>query len=70
MNGVVERGLPNYFAQGARFAVSRERLMQHPRAYYVRLLDEISHHTDPWQGYYYEYLWFQMTAAAEGQSER
>merc|ERR1712228_1079239 len=59
-----EEGVPILFSQGARFAVSREQLLQHPKSYYERLLQVIASEQDPWQSYYYEFLWSRIVAAS------
>ena len=45
------------FAQGARFAVGRERIRSRPREYYQKLLSTLSHNEDPIAGYWMEYMW-------------
>jgi hypothetical protein len=47
-----------FFAQGARFAVSRERIHQRPREEYVALLNEVSQSSDPCANYMNEWLWY------------
>merc|ERR1719473_1955900 len=47
-----------FFAQGARFAVSRERIHQRPREEYVALLNEVSQSNDPCANYMNEWLWY------------
>jgi len=44
-------------AQGARFAASREAIRRRPRSYYERLL-AMCNHSDPWVGYYLEWMWW------------
>eukprot|EP00667_Euglena_gracilis_P002388 EG_transcript_2389 len=46
-----------FFAQGARFAASREAIRARPKAYYAGLLEHMNHQ-DPWAGYYLEWLWY------------
>eukprot|EP00405_Crypthecodinium_cohnii_P010419 CAMPEP_0206443406 /NCGR_PEP_ID=MMETSP0324_2-20121206/14346_1 /ASSEMBLY_ACC=CAM_ASM_000836 /TAXON_ID=2866 /ORGANISM="Crypthecodinium cohnii, Strain Seligo" /LENGTH=498 /DNA_ID=CAMNT_0053911329 /DNA_START=48 /DNA_END=1544 /DNA_ORIENTATION=- len=50
-----------YYAQGARFAVSRERLQQRSKAYYQALLDGVSGDVDPCLNYLYEMSWYYVT---------
>mmetsp|Transcript_2007 Transcript_2007/g.4097 ORF Transcript_2007/g.4097 Transcript_2007/m.4097 type:complete len:530 (-) Transcript_2007:103-1692(-) len=45
------------FGQGARFGVSADSLRSKPKAYYLRLLNEVSGSNDPYQGYYNEWMW-------------
>ena len=45
------------FPQGARFAVSASAIHAHPKSYYEALLATVSHSTDPWAGYYIEWMW-------------
>jgi len=47
-----------FFSQGARFAVSRERIHQRPREEYVALLNEVSRSSDPCANYMNEWLWY------------
>uniref|UniRef100_A0A7S2VPI8 Uncharacterized protein n=1 Tax=Zooxanthella nutricula TaxID=1333877 RepID=A0A7S2VPI8_9DINO len=48
------------FAQGARFAVSRERIRARPREYYSNLLSFVSKQTDPVEGYFIEAMWYDI----------
>ena len=45
------------FGQGARFGVSADSLRSKPKAFYSRLLNEVSGSNDPYQGYYNEWMW-------------
>jgi len=45
------------FVQGARFAVSRERILKRPRAYYEALLERVSHSRNPLEGFFLEAMW-------------
>jgi hypothetical protein len=47
-----------YFAQGARFAASSEAIRSRPKAYYQKLLEAMSVDSDPWMGYYLEWVWY------------
>mmetsp|Transcript_94655 Transcript_94655/g.197743 ORF Transcript_94655/g.197743 Transcript_94655/m.197743 type:complete len:382 (+) Transcript_94655:236-1381(+) len=47
-----------HYAQGARFAVSRERVHQRTKAYYQRLLDSVSSEQDPCLNYLFEFAWY------------
>jgi len=49
-----------HYAQGARFAVSRDRIRQRSKAFYERLLGFVSSDIDPCQNYLYEYAWYYM----------
>jgi len=51
------RPLTLAFSQGARFAVSRQRIRSRTRAYYEALLREVSEEVDPLQGYFLEAMW-------------
>jgi hypothetical protein len=46
-----------YYAQGAQFSISRRMIQQNSKEYYKSLLDELSYHINPYQGYYMEWLW-------------
>jgi hypothetical protein len=48
------------FTQGARFAVAREKILRHPKVHYERLLATLSHHADPYSGYFMEWLWSEL----------
>lgn len=52
MPGDVAASTTLSFAQGARFAVSRETIRARPLAYYQRLLKTVSQSADPAAGYY------------------
>jgi len=47
-----------YFSQGARFAVSRERIRQRPKAFYQHLLEMVSMDESPCAGFFNEWLWY------------
>jgi len=46
-----------FFAQGARFAASRERIQQRPKEYYEHLLELVSEDSDPCANYFNEWVW-------------
>jgi len=48
------------FVQGARFAVSRERIQSRPRSFYVDLLALLSESKDPLEGYFLETMWYDV----------
>mmetsp|Transcript_72589 Transcript_72589/g.132606 ORF Transcript_72589/g.132606 Transcript_72589/m.132606 type:complete len:442 (-) Transcript_72589:113-1438(-) len=54
-----------FFTQGARFAASRDRILQRPKSYYQTLLDLISSDQDPCWNYFNEWAWFYMIGAPE-----
>jgi hypothetical protein len=54
-----------FFSQGARFAVSRARIRQRPRAFYQRLLDLVSESKSPCQGFFNEWLWYYIMGAPD-----
>jgi hypothetical protein len=47
-----------FFSQGARFAVSRDRIRQRPRSFYQSLLQKLSGNVDPCHNYFNEWLWY------------
>merc|ERR1719443_178381 len=49
-----------FFPQGARFAVSREKIQRRPKADYERLLATLSNDEDPYSGYFMEWLWSEL----------
>jgi len=51
------------FAQGSRFAVSRERIQARPRDFYVELLAVLSQSQDPLEGYFLETMWYDVFSA-------
>eukprot|EP00667_Euglena_gracilis_P003928 EG_transcript_3941 len=53
-----------FFAQGARFAASREAIQARPKAYYAKLL-AFMNHQDPWAGYYMEWLWYYILGGSD-----
>jgi len=58
------------FAQGARFAVSRERIRSRPLRYYARLLNLLSRHRGPTEGYWMEASWYDVFHPELVQSRR
>eukprot|EP00466_Bigelowiella_natans_P015623 jgi/Bigna1/127230/aug1.4_g1938 len=48
------------FANGARFAASKQRIRMRPKSYYEDLLELVSWHTDPIQGFYLEAMWYDV----------
>lgn len=48
------------FAQGARFALSRQRIHSRPRSFYARLLEILSKENDPVEGYWLEASWYDV----------
>merc|ERR1711988_197115 len=49
-----------FFSQGARFAVSRDRIHQRPREEYMDMLEQVSGASDPCANYLNEWLWYYM----------
>jgi hypothetical protein len=49
-----------FFAQGARFAVSKEKIHQRPREEYVDMLNQVSESSDPCANYMNEWLWYYL----------
>jgi hypothetical protein len=47
-----------FFSQGARFAVSKDRIHQRPREEYMDLLNSVSASEDPCENYMNEWLWY------------
>merc|ERR1711998_266699 len=47
-----------FFSQGARFAVSRDRIHERSREEYMDLLAEVSGSRDPCANYMNEWLWY------------
>eukprot|EP00405_Crypthecodinium_cohnii_P053209 CAMPEP_0206605820 /NCGR_PEP_ID=MMETSP0325_2-20121206/50719_1 /ASSEMBLY_ACC=CAM_ASM_000347 /TAXON_ID=2866 /ORGANISM="Crypthecodinium cohnii, Strain Seligo" /LENGTH=484 /DNA_ID=CAMNT_0054121589 /DNA_START=23 /DNA_END=1477 /DNA_ORIENTATION=- len=56
-----EGGILQY-AQGARFAVSKERILARPRSFYERLLETLSMDADPCINYIMEWAWYYIFA--------
>lgn len=54
-----------FFAQGARFAVSRERIWQRPKSHYEELLREVSADVDPCVNYLNEWFWNYLIGAPQ-----
>ena len=48
------------FANGGRFAVSRDRILRRPQKYYKNLLRELSKSVNPIEGYYMETMWYDV----------
>lgn len=48
------------YTQGARFAVSRERVLRRPLEYYAELLLSVSSGVDPEEGYWMEVSWYDI----------
>eukprot|EP00542_Grammatophora_oceanica_P015665 CAMPEP_0194029340 /NCGR_PEP_ID=MMETSP0009_2-20130614/3085_1 /TAXON_ID=210454 /ORGANISM="Grammatophora oceanica, Strain CCMP 410" /LENGTH=651 /DNA_ID=CAMNT_0038668971 /DNA_START=60 /DNA_END=2015 /DNA_ORIENTATION=+ len=48
------------FANGGRFAVSRERILTRPLEYYEDLLEELANDVNPIEGYYMESMWYDV----------
>lgn len=53
-----EKPLTLAFAQGARFAVSRDRIHTRPQEYYAALLEQLSRSVMPMEGYWMEAAWY------------
>jgi hypothetical protein len=49
-----------FFPQGARFAVSREKVHKRPKSDYERLLTVLSNDEDSYAGYFMEWLWSEL----------
>lgn len=49
-----------FFTQGARFAASRERIRQRPKADYVNILKLLNSKKDPCHNYLNEWVWYYM----------
>jgi hypothetical protein len=47
-----------FFSQGARFAVSRDRIRQRPKEFYKALLEKVRANEDPCHNYFNEWLWY------------
>lgn len=54
-----------HYAQGARFAVSRDRIRQRSRAFYKRLLASVGVDSDPCLNYLYEWAWYYILGKPE-----
>jgi len=54
-----------HFAQGARFAASRARIHQRPKAFYEKLLALVSKESDPCMNYLYEWVWYYIIGMPE-----
>mmetsp|Transcript_15820 Transcript_15820/g.41878 ORF Transcript_15820/g.41878 Transcript_15820/m.41878 type:complete len:336 (-) Transcript_15820:439-1446(-) len=48
------------FAQGARFAMSRERIHARPKEYYARMLVALSKEKNPQEGFWMEAVWWDV----------
>jgi len=55
-----------YYSQGARFALSRERIRQRPREFYEQLLRTVDSDVDPTAGVFAELLWYYIPGRAGG----
>jgi len=47
-----------FFTQGARFAASRERIQERPKAFYEVLLAKLDKDLDPCHNYFNEWIWY------------
>jgi len=54
-----------FFTQGARFAASRERIHQRPKAFYEELLHKLDKDEDPCHNYFNEWVWFYVIGKPE-----
>jgi len=54
-----------YYAQGARFAVSRDRIRQRSKAFYESLLTLLSTDVDPCLNYLFEWAWYYIIGKPE-----
>jgi hypothetical protein len=50
--------LPYKMHPNGIFAVRRELILQHPKAYYEKLIKEVNWHVDPVEGYFFERSWY------------
>jgi hypothetical protein len=57
------------FAQGSRFAVSKEKILSRPKEQYAALLETLSHNEDPYSGYFMEWLWSELFLGSETHCE-
>mmetsp|Transcript_100986 Transcript_100986/g.324238 ORF Transcript_100986/g.324238 Transcript_100986/m.324238 type:complete len:624 (-) Transcript_100986:256-2127(-) len=55
-----------YYAQGARFAASRDRIRGRPKEHYEKLLHAMAAHIDPCLGYFVEYFWWYLIGLPTG----
>jgi hypothetical protein len=46
-----------YIPYSGIIAISKEHILQHPRSYYERLMDELSYSSNPEVGHYFERSW-------------
>jgi len=53
-----------HWAQGARYAVTREQIRKRPRYEYETLLALVSHHQDPWAGYFLEWFFYPILTSS------
>eukprot|EP00928_Gymnodinium_smaydae_P012930 TRINITY_DN14722_c0_g1_i10.p1 TRINITY_DN14722_c0_g1~~TRINITY_DN14722_c0_g1_i10.p1 ORF type:complete len:3728 (+),score=644.46 TRINITY_DN14722_c0_g1_i10:172-11355(+) len=58
------------FAQGAIFAVSRERIHRRPKEYYANLLSYVSREKHPVEGYFLEASWYDVFHPEKLQANR
>lgn len=56
-----------FFAQGARFSVTREQLMRRPKAQYEAMLATVATSTDPAAGYFLEAFWYYVLTSPHQQ---
>jgi len=64
VSDTIPKGGLVFYAQGARFAMAKERIRQRPKNYYVHLLDLVKDSVDPWANYFNEWTWFYMLGVA------
>jgi hypothetical protein len=63
----IEKPRVVFFAQGARFAVSRQKIHQRPKEFYEKMLDFVSKSIDPCENYFNEWMWFYMMGRPESE---
>jgi len=54
-----------FFTQGARFAASRERIQERPKAFYEALLQKLDKRADPCHNYFNEWIWYYIIGKPE-----
>jgi len=59
------RGDIAHYAQGARFAASRDRIHQRPKEFYQQLLEMVNSDSDPCLNYLFEWVWYYIIGAPE-----
>jgi len=57
------------YANGGRFAASRERLHAHPKEFYQRIIEQLEWTVNPIQGYYMEAMWYDLFHPEDLQAE-